>query len=1429
MSMYTFSSGELQVLSDAIGGAIVSGSAEYAAAEQIYLGASPLGTVNPEYVTAHFASIVLTNEGKPHALFYDLAAEFAEFNGTPTDENVIVWLHGAAGVNRGTTTASDFIRNYTAAQVFARSGQSMTSQQLQTASDDIAKAVFADIEAHNGNLPDINRIGEHDAQAVIDTLGSAGLPNDRALWSGNLLFPGLGDGTFFEANFLESEGDTYDLFTAAYATQRAGYLDFLGAGASSIFTLYSNKETINDVIFKATSFLGDAYGFEGYTMARGLGLGSAIAGRANESDQLTGTAGIDFIHSGGGNDTIYLSESSGTVIGFSSDLIDGGAGTDTVALAAAGAGEQDAPLTVVMRSGYDGSVVTTTTNYSADVYLGTGTENSSYLFNVEEISLGSESDLLIIHDLTALKRVDASNHSEGEGDTVDVSNLASSINIDLVSGNLSVGDEEMSVSNFENVIGTSNADHIVGNSENNILVGGSGADTLEGGVGDDIFIIDAEDINTDTGLLPSGGGGYDIAYTTGVGAIDIDMNAAQLEVVVGGEGADAISLVAGMQASIMVAGGDGDDVVSIEDAGGTAVVWGGQGADRIYLPNYAGILVADVVGLTTENFASFNLNMLNLGDDFDWSEIDVVILNPEAEDRIFQNGGAIGVQTHADDVKERFIDGTEFDFGDYSYRAYLDPIPPHSPKIVSSFFTNFLSQSHSVTTSVSSGVVNVNYGFITIYKDGNGQEYLDGEVYDFEEDYDLSSPDYDSDWVTLEGGTETRLVGWNTYSANINGQIVSSTDGSGNPADWKSLAEFLVGLEVYSSPTGLGPWFTVGGDFFGQSLSTNGSIATAMPTSDEEGSVFEWLNEIDQMSTPDIQKDSQSSSSKRGSGGSDDFKSSTGDGTTLISDFDIREDTLELDGVAADPSSLPSGVTINQSGDNTIIHYGSNDRIILVDVNLNEWIAAIPIIVNGTSGKDVINENFVDVDGEQISAGGQTILAGADDDTIYDGAGDDLIYGEGGSDTFYAGDGADQYFGGVGGDDRVLYSRSTIGLTIDMTDGANSTGIAAGDTFSDIKSLYGTDYDDVIIGGAGAAWLYGEAGDDVLVDTTDAEKLVGGSGSDVFRFLDGDGEQERVMDFALGVDKLDVSLWGLTSLTDAGFSLAEYVNGQGDPQGYLMLSFNGNDVRIDGFTQADVASFTANEFIFAEAQPVDFAGATINGTSGKDVINENFVDVDGEQISAGGQTILAGADDDTIYDGAGDDLIYGEGGSDTFYAGDGADQYFGGVGGDDRVLYSRSTIGLTIDMTDGANSTGIAAGDTFSDIKSLYGTDYDDVIIGGAGAAWLYGEAGDDVLVDTTDAEKLVGGSGSDVFRFLDGDGEQERVMDFALGVDKLDVSLWGLTSLTDAGFSLAEYVNGQGDPQGYLMLSFNGNDVRIDGFTQADVASFTANEFIFA
>jgi hypothetical protein len=119
----------------------------------------------------------------------------------------VEWLYGAADVNKGIDPFSAFIRDYTAAQKVIRLGGANPSPtQLQTVSDNIAKAVIADALTLNG-IPSLTQIGSKDA----NTVATAFFNGDTAGWSGNLLFAGLGDSTPFMSNIIGNKTDTYNV------------------------------------------------------------------------------------------------------------------------------------------------------------------------------------------------------------------------------------------------------------------------------------------------------------------------------------------------------------------------------------------------------------------------------------------------------------------------------------------------------------------------------------------------------------------------------------------------------------------------------------------------------------------------------------------------------------------------------------------------------------------------------------------------------------------------------------------------------------------------------------------------------------------------------------------------------------------------------------------------------------------------------------------------------------------------------------------------------------------------------------------------------------------------------------------------------------------------------------------------------------------
>lgn len=185
------------------------------------------------------------------------------------------------------------------------------------------------------------------------------------------------------------------------------------------------------------------------------------------------------------------------------------------------------------------------------------------------------------------------------------------------------------------------------------------------------------------------------------------------------------------------------------------------------------------------------------------------------------------------------------------------------------------------------------------------------------------------------------------------------------------------------------------------------------------------------------------------------------------------------------------------------------------------------LIVNGTSGNDVITltstdtgvevningtvSNFASADfgtisvsggdgADTIKAGGvgtqMIVKGGAGNDYLLGGRRNDQLYGEAGNDTVSGGAGKNQLFGG---DDN------------DRLQGSNGPDLLKGEAGKD--RLYGRGGDDVMDGGGGADRFFAGDGNDVLLGGGSNDRMLGEGGDDTFsggtgtNFIDGgDGD-----------------------------------------------------------------------------------------------------------------------------------------------------------------------------------------------------------------------------------------------------------------------------------------------------------------------------------
>ncbi|ENM3984531.1 choice-of-anchor K domain-containing protein [Vibrio cholerae] len=199
---------------------------------------------------------------------------------------------------------------------------------------------------------------------------------------------------------------------------------------------------------------------------------------------------------------------------------------------------------------------------------------------------------------------------------------------------------------------------------------------------------------------------------------------------------------------------------------------------------------------------------------------------------------------------------------------------------------------------------------------------------------------------------------------------------------------------------------------------------------------------------------------------------------------------------AVAPVTQQVAVTIDTD---LVIHSGnSNDYIDLGISRADNTVytgSSIPNFNNSTPSQSTLadsafmkNDVITDHDGvllqsvqSQIQPITDTVNLGSGNDTVYGGGGNLAAYGGAGNDTLIGGDGNDALRGGAD--------------------------------------------NDYLSGGRGNDVLRGDSGNDVLIGGLGSDILTGGSGEDLFKWVDGDldNSKDRITDFTIGQDKIDLS------------------------------------------------------------------------------------------------------------------------------------------------------------------------------------------------------------------------------------------------------------------------------------------------------------------
>lgn len=357
-----------------------------------------------------------------------------------------------------------------------------------------------------------------------------------------------------------------------------------------------------------------------------------------------------------------------------------------------------------------------------------------------------------------------------------------------------------------------------------------------------------------------------------------------------------------------------------------------------------------------------------------------------------------------------------------------------------------------------------------------------------------------------------------------------------------------------------------------------------------------------------------------------------------ITDFEVGFDTLVIDEQEIDLSALPNGATLadNDAGQ-AVLTLETGDSVIFENQSTNNLLGIIEPngSVDGTSGADLINSGFADVEGESVSDGA---------DLVYAGDGSDTVYGYRGADTIYGGTGQDEIYGKTGS-----------------------------------NALYGQSGDDTLSSGRHTSFLDGGSGDDRLIAELNAgadHTLVGGGGYDTFVMQSVSSTKSSTVvidDFDPTQDTLLIG----DMLVDLA-NLPSDVRLSEDEDGNVVVHFNDDDtITLNAVGLEDLG--------YAPPEPTEIG--VIDGTSGNDVIDGTYVDADGEAQTDGGDLIKAGAGDDQIISDRGGDTIFGGSGMDFIKSLRGSKELYGDDGTDVLVAMRHTSV------LDGGDDVDILAGD----------------------------------------------------------------------------------------------------------------------------------------
>ena len=1197
---------------------------------------------------------------------------------------------------------------------------------------------------------------------------------------------------------------------------------------------------------------------------------------STQAISITGSAGVNILIGGAGNDTIDGGGGADIISGGAGDdsiayrgtenSIDGGTGTNTLVL--------DAAATVNLgnadQTTGDGTTVSNFLNVNAsalsvglnitgssaaNVIIGgagddvidgaggadviaAGAGNDSVIYRGTEASIdgGSGSDTLVLAASGAITTVNFAVAASADQTIGDLVNVTRFENLDA-----------SALATLLNVIGSSAANTIVTGTGDDTVDGGGGADIISAGAGNDTVAYHGTEASIDGG---TGTNTLALLDAIDINLTHVDQSVGDSVVVSNFQNVDASALGAGQGVSIIgtaganvltggagadtINGGGGADVINAGAGDDTASYWGtevsidgGTGNNTLLLRAAAVVNLANADqttgdATTVSNFQNVDASLLTTGSTITGSSGANIITGGSGNDTVDGGGGAdiIAAGSGNDTV---FVHGNELsiDGGDGNDTLVL----PASSSVT------------AVNFSVAAGLDQTSGDTATV----TNFENLDANAM--------------TTALTVTGSLLANAIttgsGDDVIHGGGGGDAINA--GAGNDAVDYWGTEISIDGGAGTNTLVLRASATV--DLTAADQTTGDSTAVANFTNVDASAVSTGVSVLGTAGANVI----------TGGAGADTID---GGGGADVINAGAGNDTVTVHGTEA---SVDGGA-------------GSDTLVLSVGTSVTGVNFAVAAGADQTTGDAVSVLNFENLDASAVTTA-LTVTGSSAANTITTGSGNDSIDGGGGADIVNAGAGNDAvtYHGteasidaGTGVNTLVLQAVTDINLGhVDQTVGdattvmnfqnVDASALSAAQGVNIIGSsvantIFGGAGDDTIDGAGGADIIQAGAGDDVVAYRGTESLIDGGSGSNTLQLKTVVTVNLANADETTG-DAVNVT--GFANVDASALGPAQGVSITGSASANTITGGAGNDV-IDGGGGADVINagagndsahyygsevlidggFGSNTLILDNPGGITRIDLSVapgsDQTTGDSVDVADFQNVDASILTTG-VAVTGSSSANVITTGSGNDVIDGGGGSDAINAGAGNDtvSYYnsevsidGGAGTNTLVLHAAAAINLAnADQTTGDSTTvsnfqnvdasALAVGATITgdaNANVITGGAGNDVIDGGGGADVISAGGGDDTVTVHGTETSIDGGTGSDTLVLAASSSVTAVNFALAAGVDQTTgdtVNITGFENLDATAMTTALSVTGSSGAN--AISTGSGNDV-IHGGGGADI-----------